>query len=126
MNRIYVLPKDVLGEGIYRRIYLLIKKNRWDRAAVGAALGLAGGMLSIILGALLWAVVPLLAPVSHGSFLNVLEIVFFILPLPLLALGAYCLDLLEKSPPVIPLSAKSQPAGFENWHRLRPQRPHQN
>ena len=126
MNRIYVLPKDVLGEGIYRRIYLLIKKNRWDSAAIGATFGLVGGMLSIILGAMLWAVVPLLAPVSLGSFLNVLEIVFFILPLPLLALGAYCLDLLERKPPNLPLPVKSQPAGFESRHRLRPHRPHQN
>src|SRR5215212_5644613 len=102
MKRIYNLPKDELGEGFYRRIYLLIKKNRGDWATRLATFGLAGGMLSIILGAFLWAIAPLLAQGNFKSFLNVSEIVFFVLPLPLLALGAYCLDLLEKRPPILP------------------------
>ena len=126
MNRIYVLPKDVFGEGIYRRIYLLIKNNRWDWAAIGATFGLIGGMLSIILGAMLWAVVPFLAPVSLGSFLNGFETLFFILPLPSLSLGAYCLDLLEKKTPGLPLPANSLPADFKRWLRLRPRHPHHN
>ena len=126
MNKIYVLPKDELGEELYLRIYLLIKKKRWAWAAIGATFGLAGGMLSIASGTLLWAILPLLAPDTFGSFLKVLETLFFVLSLPLLALGACCLDLLEKRPPIIPLPFETRPIGFENWHRLRPQRPHQN
>jgi hypothetical protein len=120
------LPKDELGEGLYRRIYLLIKKNRGNWAARLAILGLAGGLLSIILGALVWAIVPLLVQGNFKTFLNISETVFFVLPLPLLALGAYCLDLLEKRPPILPLPVKSQLAGFKSPHRLRPQRPHRN
>ena len=108
MNTIYVLPKDELGGGIYRRIYLLIRKNRGDWAAAGATLGLACAMLSIILAALLWVVVPLLARSNFRSFLNVLDTAFFVLPLPLLALGAYCLDLLEKRQPALPLPTDSR------------------
>jgi hypothetical protein len=127
MNSIYILPEDELGGRFYRRIYLLIKKNRRACAAIGAAFGLIGGTLSIVMGALLWAIVALLAPVSPRSFLNVLEIVSFVLPLPLLALGAHCLDLLEKRPRIIfLLSVQSQPDGFESLLRFRPGRPSQN
>ena len=126
MKRTYILPKDELGEGLYRRIYLLIKNNQRDWATRGATVGLAGGMLSIALGALLWAVVPLLAQGSFKSFLNAVETVFFMLPLPMLALGTYCLDLLETRHPILPLRAEPQPIRFESRHRLRAQRPHQN
>lgn len=126
MNKIYILPKDELGGELDRRICLLISKNRGTRQSIGAAFGLAGGMLSIILGAVLWGIVLLLAPGSFGSFLNGLEIVFFALALPLLASGAYCLDLLEKKSTIIPLPAKSQSGGFQHWHRLRAQLPHKN
>jgi hypothetical protein len=126
-NSIYILPEDELGGRFYRRIYLLIKKNRRACAAIGAAFGLIGGTLSIVLGALLWAIVALLAPVSPRSLLNVLETVSFVMPLPLLALGAHCLDLLEKRPHILSLlPAQSQPAGFESLHRFRPRRPNQN
>lgn len=107
MNKIYVLQKDELGGELYRRIYLLIRKNRWNRQSIGASLGLIGGLLSIILGSLLWAVVPFLMQGGFGSFLNSVEILFFALSLPLLALGVCCLDLLEKSPPLLPLPAGS-------------------
>ena len=126
MNKIYILPKDELGGELYRRICLLISKNRWTRQSIGAAFGLAGGMLSIILGAVLWAIIQLLAPGSFGSFLNGLEIVFFALALPLLALGAYCLDLLETKASILPLHAKSPPVGFERLLHLRPQHLHKN
>jgi hypothetical protein len=97
MNKTYTLLEDDIGGELYRRIYLLVRKNRWTRPSIGATMGLAGGMLSIILGALLWAViVSHLASGSFGSFLNALEIVLFALSLPLLVLGTYCLDLLEK------------------------------
>jgi hypothetical protein len=128
MNRTYILPKDVHGEELYRRISLLIKKNRWAWPAVGAIFGLIGGMLSIIMGALLWAIVARLAlSGGHASFLNVLETVSFVLSLPLLVFGAYCLDLLEKRTPVIPLlPVQSQLTVFGSRHRFRARRPNQN
>ena len=111
MDEIYTLPEDELGEGIYRRILFLMGRNRWAWHSVVAAVGLFGGLLSIVLGFLDWAVVGLLAPSGAvGSFLNVAGIVLFILPLPLLALGAHCLDLLEKkAAAALPLTAGSRP-----------------
>lgn len=111
MNKIYVLPEDELKGGIYERILLLMGKNRGTWQSVGAAVGLFGGLLSIVLAVLIWAVVGLIAPAGAlGSLLDVGGTVLFILPLPLLALGAHCLDLLEKKAPVISsLPAESQP-----------------
>ena len=126
MNKIYVLEKDELRDELYRRIYLLIRKNRWTRQSIGASLGLAAGLLSIILGAVLWAIVSLLAPGSFRSSLNAVDILFFAFSLPLLAFGAYCLDLLEKRAPILPLPAKSQPDGYGCWRRLRAQSPNKN
>ena len=126
MKRIYNLPGDELVEGLYRGIYLLIKKNRGYWATRGATFGLTGGMLAIVMGALLWALDPLLEEGNFRSFMNVSETVFFVLPLPLLALSACCLDLLEKRTPILPLPFKSQPARLESLHRLRPRRTHHN
>jgi hypothetical protein len=111
MNKIYALQEDELRGGIYRRILLLMGKNRRTWQACGATVGLFGGLLFIVLGVLVWAVVGLIAPAGVlGSFLNVAGTVLFFLPLPLLALGAHCLDLLEKKAPVLPLPAESQSA----------------
>lgn len=110
MDEIYTLPEDELGGGIYRRILLLIGRNRWAWQSFAAAAGLCGGLLSIVLGFMDWAIVGILAPVgAAGSFLNAAGIVLFILPLPLLALGAHCLDILEKKTPALPLPADSRP-----------------
>lgn len=124
MYKICGLKEDELSGDFYRRIYLLIKKNRWTRTAISAGIGLVGGLLSIIFGTFLWIVVHLLTPGGFGSFLNKVEILFFALSLPLFVLAAYSLDLLEKKPPIIPLP--SQLAAFEHWPRLRPQCPHKN
>ena len=126
MGRIYVLQKDELGGELYRRIYLLVRKNRWTWQSIGATFGLASGLLSILLSLLLWAGARFLAPGSFGSLLNALSTVLMVLSLPLLALGAYCLDLLEKKPPVLPLPIESRSAGPSRWLRLRPRQPDTN
>jgi hypothetical protein len=126
MYKIFVLKDDDLSGEFYRRIYLLVKKDRWTRAAISASVGLAGGLLSIIVGTFLWIVVHLLTPGRFGSVLNKVEILFFALSLPLLSLGAYCLDLLEKKPPILPLASDSQFTAFARWPRFRPQYPHKN
>lgn len=110
MNKIYALTQDELRGGIYRRILLLMGKNPGALQTVGAALGLFGGLLSIVLAVLAWAVIRFIAPGGGlGSFLNGAEIAFFVLPLPLLALGAHCLDLLEKKAPALALPVELRP-----------------
>jgi membrane-bound metal-dependent hydrolase YbcI (DUF457 family) len=126
MNKIYVLRKDELRGELYRRIYLLIRISCWTRQSIGASVGLAGGLLSIILGAMVWPIVPLLVPGSFRAFLNVVEIVLFALSLPLLALGAYCLDLLEMRAPILPIPTEPQPYRVEHWHYVRAQHPNKN
>ena len=127
MNKTDALPEDELRGEIYRRILLLIRKNRGSWQSVVAAAGLFGGLLSIVLGALDWAAVGLFAPGGAlGSFLDVAGTALFAAPLPLLALGAHCLDLLEKKPPALPLPAEASPAAFGRRLRVRPRHPHHN
>ncbi|HEV2761382.1 MAG TPA: hypothetical protein VGV38_00205 [Pyrinomonadaceae bacterium] len=103
MNKTYALPENELRGGIYPRISFLLVKNRGTWQASVAALGLFGGLLSVVLGALDWAAVGLLAPSGDlGSFLDAAGVVLFALALPLLALGAHCLDLLERKTPAPP------------------------
>jgi hypothetical protein len=109
MNKIYTLPEDDMRGEMYRRILLLMGKNLWTWESVTAAVSLFGGLLSVALGASAWAVVGLFAPAGAlGSFLDAAGTTLFVLPLPLLALSAYCLDLLEKKPPALPLPAESR------------------
>jgi hypothetical protein len=127
MGKIYVLPEDDLRGEIFQRILRLMGKNRRSWQAVAAAVGLFGALLCIALGAVDWAFVGLFAPAGAlGSFLDKTGTVLLLLPLPLLALGAFCLDLLEKKPPALPLPAEPRPAVPVRWHRFRARRPHRN
>ena len=127
MNKIYALPEDELRGDIYRRMLLLMRKNWGSWQSVAAAVSLFGGLFAIILGALDWAFVGLFAPAGAlGSFLDATGTVLLILPLPLLALGAFCLDLLEKKSPTIPLPAEARRAVPVRVHRRRPRHPHLN
>lgn len=110
MNEIYALPEDELKGEIYQRILRLVLKNGWTPESVAAAVGLFGGLLAIVLGGLDWAAFALFAPGGLvGSILDVAGTVLFVLPLPLLALGAYCLDLLEKKSPALPPGHNPEP-----------------
>ena len=124
MNKIYVLHKDELRGELYRRVYRLIRKNLWTRQSIGAGVGVSGGLLSIIIGSFLWAEGSLLSPGSLRAFLNGAEIIFFALSLPLLALGAHYLDLLEIQAPILPLPANSQPDGSGRLPGFRAQASH--
>ena len=102
MNKIYTLPEDELRGEIYQRMLRLMGKNWGAWESVVAAVSLFGGLLSIVLGVLVWAVVGLFAPAGAlGAFLDVAGTVLFVLPLPLMALGAFCLDRLEKKAPAL-------------------------
>ena len=109
MDKIYALPEDELRGEIYKRMLRLMGKNWGSWESVAAAVGLFGGLLSIVLGGLVWAVVGLFASAGAlGSILDVAGTVLFVLPLPLMALGACCLDRLEKKAPALQLPTESQ------------------
>ena len=127
MNKSYALPEDELRGEIYQRILLLLGKNWGSWQSAAAAVSLFGGLLAIVLGVLNWAVVGLFAPAGTlGSFLDTAGTILLVLPLPLLALGAFCLDLLEKKPPALPLPAESRPAVAMLRRYRRPRYPHHN
>ncbi len=73
----------------------LIKKNPWAWQSILAVLGLAGGVIAPVLGATADVVTWFVHAQSVNSYLHVLSIVLCALTLPLLILGAFCLDLLE-------------------------------
>lgn len=127
MNKIYALPEDELRGDIYRRIMLLVRRHRGSWQSFVAAVSLCGGLLAVVLGALDWAVVALFAPAGAlGSFMDAAGTILLVLPLPLLALGAFCLDLLEKKPPALPLPAASRPADPLRSYRRRLRHPQHN
>ena len=120
MNNIYELHEDELRGGIFHRVLLLLGRNRVTWQTVGAVVGLFGGLLSLALAVLIWAVVGLISPAgAPGSFLEVAGTVLFVLPLPLLALGAHCLDLLEKKAPALPFPAAPRAAAPSPLLRTR-------
>ncbi|HVG32633.1 MAG TPA: hypothetical protein VM911_06115 [Pyrinomonadaceae bacterium] len=73
----------------------LIKKNPRAWQSVCAVLGLVGGVIAPILGATSDVLTWFVPSQTVNAYLHVSSIVLCALTLPLLVLGAYCLDLLE-------------------------------
>jgi hypothetical protein len=80
---------------LYHEIESLIKKNPWAWQSIFAVVGLAGGVIAPILGAVSDVITWFVNSIQVNSYLHVLSIVFCTLTIPLLTLGAFCLDLLE-------------------------------
>jgi hypothetical protein len=125
MNQTQTIQYAERDDRIYLRIYLLLSKKGGGWPSFGALIGLVGGLLSVPLASLLWATSSFIAPIEIGSILNTLSNILFVLTLPLLALGACCLDLLENKFPTTPSDA-APPINLERWRHLRPHRPHNN
>ena len=121
MGKSYVLPEDELRGEIYQRMLRLLGRNRGTWESAVAAVSLFGGLLAIVLGALDWAFVGLFAPAGAlGSTLDVAGTVLLVLPLPLLALGACCLDRLEKKAPALTFPAEPRADALRPVARLYP------
>ena len=99
----YLNWRDAKDEDLYRKAYLLIKGNARTWPAFGAAAGIPTGLCCPLAGTLLSMIAWSIKLQSLSSFLNMLGIAAFVFTLPLLALGAHCLDLLEKEPDHSPL-----------------------
>lgn len=111
MNQDYELQEDE-GWDIYGRMHLLIEINPWAWQSIGAVSGLVGGILSPVLGTLLTAVTWFIHSEGLVSSLNTLSIISFVLTIPLLAIGAHCLDLLERKTARLSLIEKQQSQGL--------------
>ena len=99
----YSTWQDAKYEDLYRKAYLLIKENHRTWPALGAAAGIPTGLCCPLAGTLLSMIAWSIKLQSLSSVLNMLGIAAFVFTLPLLALGAHCLDLLEKRPHESPL-----------------------
>jgi hypothetical protein len=102
-------PDNLLEDGseldLYQEIESLIKKNPWAWQSVCAVLGLTGGVIAPVLGAIVDIITWFTISKAISSRLNVLSIVFCALTLPLLTLGAFCLDSLDRKTPHLPQEA---------------------
>lgn len=83
------------------QIYLLIKKNKWKWQSLTALITLCAGLLSPVVGAALNLTVWFVSASHFRTLLYETSMVFYVLALPLLALGAHCLDLLEKKSSIL-------------------------
>jgi hypothetical protein len=95
MNGTDKTHEDEIWKGLYPRIVFLIKKNRWTRQSIGAIFGLGGGIASFLLTMTLQSI-NWLAQSDSAPLLKEIDFVSLISVLPLLAIGAHFLDLLEK------------------------------
>jgi hypothetical protein len=84
---------------LYQEMEALIKKNPWAWQSVCAVLGLAGGVIAPILGATADVITWFVHAQSVTSHLHVLSIVLCALTVPLIILGAFCLDSLQRKTP---------------------------
>lgn len=71
-------------------------RGSWNCKTGGVALGLIGGFIALIAGSIVTAISWFVDPKWHGVVLHQTGTFLFILAIPLLILGAHCLDLLDK------------------------------
>jgi hypothetical protein len=95
MNTTYKSLEAETEINLYQEMAALIKKNRWGWQSVCAVMGLAGGVIAPIFGAIFDVTTWFVNWTSVISSLRILSIVLCALTIPLLTLGAFCLDSLE-------------------------------
>ncbi|MBA2646150.1 MAG: hypothetical protein H0U81_05050 [Pyrinomonadaceae bacterium] len=91
------------------------RKAGWTWHGIGAVFGFAGGFISLIFGATFTVISWLTGAGSGGAFLQRFGTILFLLTIPLLILGAHCLDLAEGKTPrlSLPVEARSGDAHGE-------------
>lgn len=82
------------GESIGRPFLVALQLRGWNLKMCGAAFGLFGGMGAALLGSILTATAWFTN--WHGLALHTAGTVMLFLTIPLLILGAHCLDLSER------------------------------
>lgn len=95
MSATYASFEGETETDLYGEMEALIKKNPRAWQSVCAVLGLAGGVITPLLGAAADVLTWFVHSQSVNSYMHVASIVLCALALPLLIIGAFCLDLLE-------------------------------
>jgi hypothetical protein len=83
-------------EARLKELYLATRRGGWTWQAVGAVSGLAGGIIAAAIGALLSACAWMQGAETGGLSLHGAGSILLLSTIPLLILGACCLDLFEK------------------------------
>ncbi len=83
-------------EAHLKELYVASRRGKWMWQASGAVFGLAGGIIAAVLGTLLSAGAWALGDASNGLSLHGAGNILLLSTIPLLVVGAHCLDLLEK------------------------------
>ncbi|HJT65523.1 MAG TPA: hypothetical protein VJ749_03665 [Pyrinomonadaceae bacterium] len=92
MNREHTLP---INELTPRSIISELRCRGWTLKTGSAAFGFCGGVFAGACGSLLTAVAWFTGAVWHGHSVQRFGTILLFLTIPLLVLGAHCLDLLE-------------------------------
>jgi hypothetical protein len=79
-----------------KELYLWSRRGGWTWQTIGAVVGLAGGPIAAIIGTALSAGAWMLSGEANGLSLHNVSSTLLLSTIPLLILGAHCLDLLEK------------------------------
>jgi hypothetical protein len=82
----------------------------WNWLSVGAAVGLCFGIFSPIAGSILTIVAWVSGPRWHGFLIHRDATALFALTIPMLILGAHCLDLLDRKDVKSKLKSAARPA----------------
>jgi hypothetical protein len=85
------------GKRLYLKPHPQAKKRDWTWQRLGALFGLVSGIIAIIFGSIFTAISWFAESEATGSFLRRYATIIFLLAIPLLILGAHCLDLSERN-----------------------------
>jgi hypothetical protein len=80
-----------------RNLVAKIRFSGWTWQAAGAVFGLSCGIVAPLIGSALTAISWFSGPQWHGFSVQRYGTVLLFLTIPLLLLGAHCLDLMDKS-----------------------------
>ena len=94
MHRVNYVPLYD-GNGIHQRVGARVKENLWSWPIVGGLCGLAGGIVCSLLGGILIAGSWLMSAGNSYLYIHHAGTALLLLTMPLLILGAHCLDLQE-------------------------------
>lgn len=73
-----------------------LRLHGWSWKSSGAVFGLCGGITSPLIGSILTAIAWFSGPTWHGFAMQRDGTVLLFLTIPLLILGAHCLDLMDQ------------------------------
>lgn len=68
----------------------------WGWQSFGALIGVLGGIVTALIGSVFTAISWIMGAVGNGAYMQTLGTDFLLLTIPLLVLGAHCLDVVEK------------------------------